>query len=186
MGVLIPEGNGCQPIEVPECNALFDMGESLLDAAYVGLQAFEFDDGSPCAGHLDRVISLGQPSADLCDVLFAWVVNYGATNRDVGRAEFAAGGSLISPSWQPTWQVELWESAYPTAEVPGGVQIKLPSTERLHEINRLVYAHGIAMYHSVLEDVVCGSLRLSQLMPLAPQGGCAGWMFQAAGPVPES
>lgn len=194
MGVLIPTDKGCQPVDIPECGDLFMMGESILAAAYSGLIGFESPPDSPCAGSLETIVSLGQPSVDLCDALFVWLVNYGPSQRDSDRAALSAGGDLLAPQWIANWQVELWEAAYPTVEVDGGFRVNLPDPGHLHEINRLVYAHGYGMYHSTLaantdgtlypEGTNCEKLRFTNLTPLAPQGGCAGWVFQTTGPVP--
>jgi hypothetical protein len=194
MGKLLPLTPGCEPLDPPDCNSLFEMGEYLLAAAYSGLIGYESPPDSPCAGGLDVIVSLGQPSVDMCDVLIVWLVNYGPKPSDLSHAQRSVGNDLFAPQWTATWQFELWEASYPTIEVEGGTRVSLPSLGALHEINRHVYAHGVSMYHATLEANTDGSLwpdgarcdkqTFTNLTPLSPQGACAGWMFQSVGPIP--
>lgn len=195
MGVLIPTNPGCAPVEAPAaCNRLFEMGEYLLAAAYDGLTQFEQPPGSPCGGSLETIVSLGQPAVDLCDTLFIWLVNYMPHGQDVARGD-RAGQTMFSPQWLATWQLELWEAAYPTvANEEGGTTVQLEDPQHLHDLNRYVYAHGVAMHQGIHdaitsgtlypEDVPCDSVIVTQVRPAEPQGGCAGWIINLRGPIP--
>lgn len=189
---LLPQP-GCDPAEWPPgCESLFLQGNYLLEAALTGLIGFLPPEGSPCPSDFEAFISLNQPSVDQCDVLIAWLVSYAPTGSDTATQRRSASGQLFAPQWMATWQFELWEAAYPIPE--GSEQIRLPSTEDLHEVNRHIYAHGYAMYHAVTaataagtvypDGVDCSRVIIGQLVPLGPQGGCAGWRFTVDAEVP--
>jgi hypothetical protein len=172
---LIPQ-YGCEPVETPpDCDWLFKIGDRIRLAALSGLEPYLPAVGSPCDPGLRSYVSLGRPPADMCDLLGVWLVNYGPTRRSFDSARAGTG-----MEWSSEWSVDLWEKCYPGPKEVEGIY-SLPDPELLHDINQWVYQHGMAMYHAVVDELLgqpCESIVFANLLPFAPQGGCAGWSFR--------
>ena len=173
---LIPQF-GCDLPEPPtDCEWLFDIGEKIRQGAMDGLTPYLPAEGTPCAG-FESYVSLGEPPADACDILGVWLMGYGPSTRAARRMADQPGYS--TPDYQSEWSVNLWEQCYPGPTEAGGV-VELPDLELLHEVNRWVYQHGMAMYHGVLDAFkgdICSTVVPSSMRALMPQGGCGGWQF---------
>jgi hypothetical protein len=160
----------------PGCAELFDVAESILEAAWVALAPFIPADDSPCYPGVSTYVSLGRPPADMHDLLAVWLVQLGPTGRSTTAATRGAPFAAV----EAIWQIDLWEDAYPTA-TSNGDQFIVPSPDLLHEVNRYLYAHAHAIYTGVLANLTelpCQTAVPGVLTPLEPQGGSAGWTFR--------
>lgn len=184
---LLPLGNcGTFTPPVDGCHFLFDIGEAILAAALTGLAPYLPDPTSPCAPGVQSYVSVNVPPADNCDVLAVYMTSYGPSQAGLTRE---ARGASCAPSWpemEAVWQAELWEAAYPTVDEVGG-SFSVPDPSVLDQLNRHVYAHGLAAYNGVMGAWYNRTLTLpapvdrlvfSSLVPLGPEGGCVGWRWQ--------
>lgn len=179
----------CGDVAAPDaetCSWLFDVGEALLESAMRGLAPFIPAPGTPCAPGIRTYVSVDAPPVDWRgDLLAVYLTGVGPTAQDVGREVRDAAPQMTYPELQADWAIDLWESAYPIME-RAGQSIVVPDPERLHAINRWVYAHGLAIFNQITVESVAKVLPFppqvdraifGRLVPLAPLDGTVGSRF---------
>lgn len=124
-----------------------------------------------------------------CNLLTVYVNDYGPDAKSLGLEARSATPTQVPMFNETRFTVGLWESCYPVVDASGG-RIALPEPTKLHEINRVIYRHGFAIFTGVnldyrrgdlfLNPRQCPRLTFGKLRPLN-QGGCAGWTFDIVG-----
>lgn len=173
---LLPFAN-CGNVEPPvhDCEWLFDTGQVVLATALGGLEPFIPPDA--CGEAFESYVSMGPPVPGFGEGLSVHLVSYG--NHGEFKASDCEAGMF--PRQAVLWQVQLWETCYPTIDQGG-----LPPKQTLDKVNEHVYAHGIAAYNAVVLGWASKtihfppqvtSMSVGPLFPLGPQATSVGWRF---------
>lgn len=167
--------------DVPEpetpCDFLFDTGQAILDVALAGLGPYI--PASDCDS-FSSYVSLNRPVAEHYDALSVHLVDYGP---------FRNADQPLATIYRIQWRVELWENQYPGAERIDD-NLVVPSPDTINDVNRHVYAHGMAVYNALMVGTAncgcghqggfdfpdqIGRTTLGPLVPLGPTGTAVGW-----------
>lgn len=166
----------CGDVSAPaDCGFLYDVAETILATATEGLTPFI--PPPSCGDTFTTFVSHGKPVAETYDALSVHIVGF-------GPGQMRSVSACATGVWPPTvatFRIELWENCYPVATQTG-----LPSPDELNDVNMHLLAHGAAIYNAVFGGWVDKTMALppsvtdvavSDLAPLGPQGGAAGWGF---------
>lgn len=187
---LLPQP-GCNPPSRPEgCDWLYETAVEMLHWATMGLEPFQPTPDDGCE-RFHSYVSMSPPAGEAMDGLSLHLVSFGPTSESTNQRNRVSGNPPgMPPVWEARWEFQLWESGYPQIDKSGEHWI-YPDPKLLHEINRHVYAHGMAAYLKLsrgIDRIMTGQgmklppqvdkVLIQPLAPLGPSGGSTGWRWQ--------
>lgn len=160
------------------CEALWRIGEHILDIAFTALEGCTTP--GTCKGPgLTKYIAFSDASTWCCDTVAVFMDGTSATTGSAASLQTGLQTSRIGLTTQ--WRVQLRESCYPTLDNEG-----TPTPKEYHFVNRHLYAHGEMMLralqqaheHKNLHPAGCAASAIRFFRPLPVQAYCVGWEAQ--------
>lgn len=158
---------------------IWDVTNAVLGSAWRALSQFGEE-----VRNIDSYVSLNEPADLCCDLLTAYVPDYGPDPRSSAREANSASPTGLPMQVETRIIVQLWEGCYPTVDDHG----RTPDPTTLSAVNERLYQHGFAIFNGVANDYRTGDLFVApcqcprlvfgKLRPLGPRADCAGWTFE--------
>lgn len=163
--------------------------ESLYDVAHELLvKAAAILDTTPAGAPTIQFVSHAPPPYDCCDTL---AVHVGVVEYRTLRRGALSGTGAPDPRVPVMPQVPLTITALrcQTAVPTGGIQIDLPTAAQINADAQVVARDGWALFNGIgnayrdgtlFEGFPCRVADVDALMPVAPEGGCLGWLLMVS------